>query len=616
MNRSTTFDSTKELLSEILKRIETGKTQLPDFQRGWIWDDSHIISLLASVSLSFPIGAIMVLEMDEDFGFKPRFIEGVVVADSEPDRLILDGQQRLTSLFQSLMLHEPVRTRDHRGNRTSRWYYIDIKKALKTDFDREEAIISVPDNKRIRNFRNEVIADYSTPAKEYEAELFPLNRVFASSDWRAGYNEFWDYEKEKIRFFDRFEREIIKPLEQYQLPVIRLLEGTPKEAVCLVFEKVNTGGVSLNVFELLTATFAMDDFKLREDWNTRESKLKEHQNLKNLESTDFLQAISLLVTRHKRLDDLESGKKKEDLHGISCKRKDILQLTVDEYRRWADEVTRGFEKASRLLYSQKFFTQRDIPYRTQLVPLAAILVALGENADSDNVRTKLLRWFWCGVFGELYGSAVETRFARDLPEVLDWINGKSLATTVSEANFVSSRLYTLRTRNSAAYKGLFALLMRDGGLDFKTGETIQDQVYFDDRIDIHHIFPKHWCEQTGKDSNICDSIVNKTPVSAKTNKIIGGKSPSVYLGRLQRSWGISEERMDGILRSHVIRPELVRTDSYEDFVRARTEELLNRIEKVMGKAIVRETLTTAERGDLGTPVPKFVESDLGREPSF
>lgn len=99
-----TFDSTKMGLLDLLKDIKIGKTQLPDFQRGWVWDDDRIKNLLASVSLAFPIGSILLLETGNDSTrFKPRPVEGVTDVPTEPERLILDGQQRLTSLFQSLL---------------------------------------------------------------------------------------------------------------------------------------------------------------------------------------------------------------------------------------------------------------------------------------------------------------------------------------------------------------------------------------------------------------------------------------------------------------------------------------------------------------------------------
>lgn len=347
-----------------------------------------------------------------------------------------------------------------------------------------------------------------------------------------------------------------------------------------MFEKVNTGGVALTVFELLTATYASDDYNLRDDWTFRKKRLHKQNVLASLENTDYLQAVTLLATYAHKAHNPEAA--------ISCKRKDMLRLTLDDYRRWAEPATEGFEKAAKLLYSQKIFAPRDLPYRTQLIPLAAMLALLGDRSENDGIRTKLIRWYWCGVFGELYGGAIETRFARDVPEVLNWIDGGSLPATIVDANFAPSRLLTLQTRNSAAYKGLYALLLRHGGLDFRSGTPIDVQMYFDEKIDIHHIFPQDWCNQHQVDQRKRDSIVNKTALSSKTNRMIGANAPSIYLSRLQRSAGIDDPRMEQILRSHLIDPASLRADDFESFFRAREAALLSRIEEAMGKRIARD----------------------------
>ncbi len=203
MSAITTFDSTKESLLDLLRSIRDGKTQLPDFQRGWVWDDEHIRSLLASISLSYPIGALMMLQTgNPDVRFKPRLVEGAIVQPlPEPERLILDGQQRLTSLFQALFLGQAVTTRDIRGSQIKRWYYLDIDKALHPNGDRDEAIIALPEDRITRNFRGDVLIDYSTYGKEYEMHLFPFAQIFDCSDWRTGYSAFWDYDREKLKTF-------------------------------------------------------------------------------------------------------------------------------------------------------------------------------------------------------------------------------------------------------------------------------------------------------------------------------------------------------------------------------------------------------------------------------
>src|SRR3954463_5097758 len=126
----TTFDSTKTELGKLLDEIIAGKIQLPDFQRGWVWDDEHIRSLLVSIARSFPIGAVMLLETGGEARFQVRPVEGVALPRSQSaERLILDGQQRLTSLTQVLKLPEPVTTRDENKREIKRHYYFDISKA-------------------------------------------------------------------------------------------------------------------------------------------------------------------------------------------------------------------------------------------------------------------------------------------------------------------------------------------------------------------------------------------------------------------------------------------------------------------------------------------------------
>jgi hypothetical protein len=304
--------------------------------------------------------------------------------------------------------------------------------------------------------------------------MFPLPLVFDTvglTNWMMKFLQVPpEKTPERLNVWNSLVQNVVQRFQQYQIPLIKLFRDTPKEAVCQVFERVNTGGVSLTVFELLTATFAADDFKLRQDWEKREKEIRKHKVLRTVQSDDLLQAISLLSSRDRRLTALNQGTNPDKAPGVTCKRKDLLKMTLAEYQTWADDVTAGFARAAKFMHSQRIFDARDLPYRTQLVPLSAILTLLEDKADHDGVRQKLARWFWCGVFGELYGSAIESRFAKDLPEAIAWLNDGPEPSTITDANFAPRRLYGLRTRNSAAYKGLYALLIKDGGLDFRSGE--------------------------------------------------------------------------------------------------------------------------------------------------
>jgi hypothetical protein len=595
------FESPDWPLGELLRDIEVGKVQLPDFQREWKWDDDRVISLLAAVSLGYPIGVVMMLETGGDgVRFKPKPLAGVgVVQHLEPHQLLLDGQQRLTSLFQSLKSGQPVDTLDARGHRLRRWYYIDIHLALGNEGDREEAILSVPEDKVIReDFGRTVLADYSTVERECQAGVFPLSRAFEGASILSWVLEYLKHGNERQATWERFSNEVLNRITTYMLPVIKLTKETPKEAVCTVFEKVNTGGIALNVFELLTATFAGepwyfekhgDDFRLNEDWRAIQQRFDHHQFkvLASLENTDFLQVVSLLATRERRVAAANRGDELEKWPGISCKRKDILKLRLQDYLRWAPVVSDSMEWAASFMGQQRIFRSPDLPYRTQLVPLAAIRAAVGTKTDVIAHAAKLRRWYWSGVLGEMYGGTTETRFARDLEQVTEWLSGGAEPGTVVDASFHEQRLLTMRTRNSAAYKGLYALLMRDGCMDWIYAKPLDMAAFWSYAVDIHHIFPKAWCEKNRIDEARRESIVNKTALSRETNQRIGGRSPAQYMPIVEKVSGVRSKELNTLLQTHYIAPEYLRTANFDKFFAARTDALLKLISIAMGKQAVR-----------------------------
>ncbi|MDI6691965.1 MAG: DUF262 domain-containing protein [Anaerosomatales bacterium] len=591
------FQSPDYLLSDLLQRVSDGRIQLPDFQREWVWDEEHIIGLLASVSMSYPVGAIMMLETDDHQQFRPIALEGAIFPEgTRPEQLVLDGQQRLTSLFLSIKSGRPVPTKDAKKKPIRRYYYLDIAKCLDDSVDREEAIFGVPEDRVLRDFRGQPIVDLSTREAEFELGAFPVSEVFDVAAWRRDYQKHHGYDPEKIRQFDEFEAEVIERFKQYQVPAIVLTKETPKEAVCQVFEKVNTGGVVLTVFELLTATFAIDNFRLRNDWQKRFGELKKHRVLSKIEGTDFIQSITLLTSYHRRKDALAADVPENSAPGVGCKRKDMLKLRLDDYQAWADKVQEAYVRCALFMHEQHIYDARDVPYRTQFVPMAAIFAELGNEADTDGARRKIARWFWSGVFGELYGGTIESRFAKDLPEVVAWIRGGDEPTTVKDAMFSPGRLLTMRTRQSAAYKGLSALLLAEGSLDLRTGAKIELHSYFDESVDIHHLFPQAWCRANGIEPGVCDSIVNKAVLTARTNRMIGGSAPSVYLPRMERDADISPERMDELLASHLVDARAMRTDDFHGFFEARKQAMLSLIERALGKPVLQEAVAEEPNG--------------------
>lgn len=590
------FDSKDEPLTDLLGKAANGKLQLPDFQRRWVWDDDHIRSLLASISLAYPIGAVMTLRTgNPDVRFRPRTLEGVSLADSiEPDLMLLDGQQRMTSLYMALSSREPVLTRDARGRTLKRHYYADINASIDPNADREEdGIVSIPDDRMLRHdFGRRVYRDLTTRENEIAEEMFPLDIVLDYSKtmaWQLQYLSSGPGEQpERVDKWGKFHTEIIQHFIQYDVPTIELTELTPKEAVCQVFEKVNTGGVTLTVFELLTATYAVDDFKLREDWEQRQSELHQHELLSVVKATHLLQVIALLASYDRRHAYLSEHTGDERAPAVSCKRRDILRLKLEDYLKWADTATQGFKRAVPFLHSEYIFRNKDLPYVTQVVPLAAIFGILGDRADSYNAQQRLQRWYWCGVFGEMYGGSTETRFALDLVDCIQWIESpEDIPRTVQDAQFQAERLLTLRTRNSAAYKGLYALQMKHGSMDLQTGRRIDVNAIFEHAIDIHHIFPKRWCDDNDIASVLANCVVNKTAIDARTNRRIGSNAPSIYLRNIEERDGIDERILDKFIHSHYIDSVALRQDDFQKFFNHRFETLVDQVARVMGKQVNR-----------------------------
>ena len=476
-----TFQTNPHDLFKLLDECDRGILQLPDFQRSWVWDEDRIKSLIASISRAFPVGALMTLDSGGEVDFKPRPVEGApaVANQTKPQSLLLDGQQRMTSLYQVTLRGQVVETVTPKNKKVKRWFYIDIRKALDPSVDREEAIVGVPEDRMVRaDFGREVVLDLTTSENEYSAMMYPLAQVFDWDKWQDGFDMYWrGDDKEKVREeFRSFKRQVLENFKYYRVPVIALDRTTSKEAVCVVFEKVNTGGKPLDAFELVTAMYAATGHELRKDWYGSDTAVGRHRRLAetlrppgtdsgilaSVANTDFLQAISLFHTRDRRLMAAAEGKQGKELPAVTANRQALLNLPLVAYKKYETQVERGFVQAAKFLHMLHIYRIYDLPYQSQIIPLAAILADIGDAWEHEANRAKLVQWYWNGVFGELYGSAVDTRIAKDFIEVPIWLKGGAAPSTVSETMFRADRLKTMRMRLSAAYKGVSAADERRG----------------------------------------------------------------------------------------------------------------------------------------------------------
>jgi hypothetical protein len=207
------FDSTKEDLIDVLPAIDAGKLQLPEFQRSYVWNDSDVRSLIASVAKGYPVGALLTLQSGGEVKFKPRLIEGVPTKQVEPNELLLDGQQRMTSLYQVAFSKAPVQTKTDKKVEVERYYHLDMKKAVLADADIMDAIVGVSRDRTVRGiFGKDILLDLRTPELEFSQDMFPLNQIFDPKEWFYGWRDYCNahnryvYELEKA-----FDKRIIDP---------------------------------------------------------------------------------------------------------------------------------------------------------------------------------------------------------------------------------------------------------------------------------------------------------------------------------------------------------------------------------------------------------------------
>lgn len=585
-------DSTN--LKKLLNYVDRGYLQLPDFQRDWVWTDEDVRQLLASVAAAFPIGAILTLETGGNLKLKSRTLEHAPETDGDKARkLLLDGQQRMTALYQTLKSQGPVRTKGSRGKPMSLYYYINMQRALDDKVRLEDAIVAVPDDKILRgNSKRDIKLDLHTRELECQQFMFPLNKALNFDEWLLAFTD--EHGRDKMSYFQKFRERVIEHIADYEVPVITLEEANTREAVCTVFEKVNVGGKKLDVFELLTAIFAADGFDLREDLRgkgQREGRLskikgpdKESGVFDKLFERDVLQVACAIHTHAER-----KGK-------ISIRASDLLKLDCNDYqKKYADEMTRGFEEARRFLGELSIVRGTDMPNLTVAKTVAAVYALMGKNGLNAVQRDRLAQWFWAATLGEWYGASTDTRVASDIQELLDWLKGgDKKPQAIGNINIRADRLDELKTRGSVMYKALYAAILGEGCQDFRTGEPASAMHTYDDPVDMHHIFPKKWADNNNIDSNRYNSIINKTPLDAPTNRMIGARAPSEYLEKLEGELastgggGVAKEQLDRHLESHLINPDLLRADKFDAFYEDRKEKLLKLIERKTGRKIPRD----------------------------
>lgn len=588
------FQAKSESLASLLPAIHDHKAALPNFQREWVWEPYMVRDLIVSVANRYPAGSLLTMPNSGDkFALRPFSGSGEELK-SDPTLMVLDGQQRLTSLYQSLFSKQGVK--DAKGNK--HFVYLDVEKLTghETEESQQEAtfadcIFTVQVNKQGQKLRYKGLRDYddlSTVEQEIKLGTLPLYTVFNPDDmtaWRDQYiqsraNRDYDRLMELREEWDREVAPWLTRIRDYRFPVIELNHDMELHAICHIFEKVNSTGVALTVFELCTAILWAQGLRLNDKWHETRDGLIKDQILRMqgpLEGAMFLQVISLLSTLRRKRESPDSR------IAVNCRREDLLKLKAETVEEWWSIAERAYRDASKFMESQGIIAQRVLPYGTLLLPLAAIMGFLRSqlgNVQFGQAWPKIERWYWCSVFSQRYSSSVEASAALDLEQVITWIEGGDEPDAVRTFTFAADRLQDYNNIRSAIYKGILCLIAKNGAKDFGGEGTLSVNLYYDSQQDHHHIFPTNALSNLGIQDWRVNSIVNKTLIGASANRSIGGRLPSQYVETMKTRLGA--ERTHEILRSHLVTPETLESNDWEDFFLSRREELKQLIATTCG----------------------------------
>lgn len=546
-------DTNPRALKDLLADVHSRTMALPDFQRDFVWEPGATQELIVSIANNYPAGSILRVR-DAKRVFAAREFEGAPPLDGAKHTfLVLDGQQRLTSLYQAF-----YGVGEHR-------YFLNIRKLI-DGADFEEAIFNVRATTKWAKARE----DFALQAQEL---LLPLSVLKGGA---GGFLQ-WILQvtnpkpaEERTQMLDALTRLNdlwIKTIDDYHFPVVTLSDKTEPDALCTIFETLNRTGVKLSVFELLTARFWPQNINLRTLWD---KALIDHPVI-----TDFgvdpyyvLQGISLASRK-----------------APSCKRSDVLNLAPADITEWWGNVVLGLSTGLKILRDDcKVMLPKWLPYQTMLAPLAAVLARTGspKTAEAGAQREKLKRWFWCAVFGQAYESAPNSKSAKDVIEIMAWLGGGDPPETVTSFRFDPRSLRDVTPRQRSIYRGAICLIL-GSARDFHTQAVITGKLMDEEGIDDHHVFPAAYLERRGVAlARVRDCILNRTLIDRTTNQMISDRAPSDYLAEICNTPGFP---FDTVLTSHGLpagKDSPLLRDDYEAFLTWRQEWLWQGIQGATG----------------------------------
>lgn len=590
-------------LTTLLSRLRDGRFVIPDFQREFEWKPWDIRDLMRSIFLDYYIGSLLLWKGKND-NFEALACEPIYGYEgaSNPEHIVLDGQQRLTAMYYTFFA--PDISVPNRANRFL--YFIRVDEFMDEAYD--EAFEYDWTQRGVNLLESE--------ERQFQEHMFPLAIIgksgWALPNWVQGYEQYWreradaalesgsdgdaDHAQLMAENAKAFGDHLKGITEQYQIAFIELDKDLEIDKVCDIFTQINSKGIRLDAFDLINALLKPKGLQLKHMWREAAPRLDFVESGRL--NVYVLQVMSILRQAYcspKYLYFLLPGQEKSVRDPDGTRRKEILIPDAATFERLWEKAVTALEKAIDLLkHPQEFgaISSGYLPYVSILPAFAALQAharSLPANRKLDAQR-KIRQWYWASVFTNRYSGSVESTSARDFQDVKAWCEDDEAEPglmTEFRSRFKNLDLRKETKGGSSVYNGIFNLLVLNGARDWMTGNLPQ---YGD--LDDHHVVPRSW----GADNDLGNevhTILNRTPLTPETNRnVIADRLPNTYLPEMIRDNG--EETVREILASHLISPVamgiLLRDpftpDDFEEFVAERQRTIQEAIESLLIKARV------------------------------
>jgi hypothetical protein len=508
----------------LVEAAHEGKICLPNFQRDFVWTREEVADLVRSIIRGYFIGSLLLLRCEvHNPPFAPVRLRGAEPDTQQlrPELLILDGQQRLSSLIYALTAPD-LSLKD---STRRRWFFVDLDLVLREP-DSDEVVF----DRAKRELRGLDQAEV-----QYEQRVLPCTALLTQQafySWRDGFEDWLrETDSEKLEVYRSEWRDgwtaAVTAFQTFEVPLVELppVDDSDSESigrVCAIFEKLNSTGVDLSVYDLLTARLYRDNIRLHDLWTEA-------------------------VSTHPMLGQWSKGKADEHKFGVLVLRTLALLRNLDpkprilinlepegfedDWRRAAAAIERAIELIT-MVGPDGFgvFAKKWLPGFGLIPILAALRAEIETRKLGEMERAELRRWYWCNVFMERYSSAVESKSRKDYLEMTrHWLEAGPEPECFREAKDLIGapgfRVSDSASYASARYSGVFCLLAIHNARDWRRGEDLRLQ-----DLEDHHIFPKAFLLRHGISKRVeVNTIINRTLISNETNGKIKDKAPAEYM---------------------------------------------------------------------------------------